>query len=167
MHQVPKILFCQTLHVSASSVPIIRSYRLYMWQLVCFMQVMWPLTRRVRLEQPDPPRQQPETCRGTWQNKILDTWCTLLVIYTKIITMHGHLNIKISVLLTEAKQLHKFIGKNVVDTKIQCTPLYRHTQKLFFMSYASSIYALPAVMHISGQYTTLCHTVNGINYCHM
>ena len=26
-----------------SSVPIIRSYQLYTWQLVCFMQVMWPL----------------------------------------------------------------------------------------------------------------------------
>jgi hypothetical protein len=34
-----------------SSVPIIRSYQLYTWQLVCFMQVMWPLPRRVRLEQ--------------------------------------------------------------------------------------------------------------------
>ena len=38
----------------ASSVPIIRSYQLYMWQLVCFMQVMWPLPRRVRF-QPDFP----------------------------------------------------------------------------------------------------------------
>ena len=36
----------------------------------------------------------PETCRVSWQNIILDTWCILLVIYTKIITMHGHLNIK-------------------------------------------------------------------------
>jgi hypothetical protein len=34
----------------SSSVPIIRSYQLYTWQLVCFMQVMWPLPRRVRLE---------------------------------------------------------------------------------------------------------------------
>jgi hypothetical protein len=25
-----------------------------------------------------------ETCRVSWQNKILDTWCVLLVIYTKI-----------------------------------------------------------------------------------
>jgi hypothetical protein len=32
----------------ASSVP--GSYHLYAWQLVCFMQVMWPLSRRVRLE---------------------------------------------------------------------------------------------------------------------
>jgi hypothetical protein len=35
-----------------SSVPIIRSYQLYTWQLVCFMQVMWPL-------EPDCPRQGP------------------------------------------------------------------------------------------------------------
>ena len=27
--------------------------------------------------------QMPETCRVSWQNKILDTWCILLVIYTK------------------------------------------------------------------------------------
>ena len=79
----------------------------------------------------------------------------------------GQLLIQISVLLTSTKQLHKFIDKNVIDTKIQCTPLYRHTQKLFFMSHASSIYALSATMHISGQYTTLCHTVNEFNYCHM
>ena len=26
----------------------------------------------------------PKTCRVSWQNKILDTWCILLVIYTKI-----------------------------------------------------------------------------------
>ena len=38
----------------------------------------------------------PETCRVSWQNKILDTWCILLVIYTKIITVHRHLNIKYS-----------------------------------------------------------------------
>jgi hypothetical protein len=37
----------------------------------------------------------PETCRVSWQNKILDTWCILLVIYMKIITMHGHLNINL------------------------------------------------------------------------
>ena len=46
----------------ASTVPIIRSYQLYTWQLVCFMKVMWPLSRRVRLElqfQPDSPRQRP------------------------------------------------------------------------------------------------------------
>ena len=37
----------------ASSVPIIRSYQLYTWQFVCFMQGMWPLPRRVRLEHPE------------------------------------------------------------------------------------------------------------------
>jgi hypothetical protein len=41
----------------------------------------------------------PETCRVSWQNKILDTWCILLDIYTKIITMHSHLNIKYSNIL--------------------------------------------------------------------
>jgi hypothetical protein len=34
----------------AFTVPIIRNYQPYTWQLVCFMQVMWPLPRRVRLE---------------------------------------------------------------------------------------------------------------------
>jgi hypothetical protein len=32
----------------ASSVPIIRGYQVYTWQVVCFMQVIWPLPRRVR-----------------------------------------------------------------------------------------------------------------------
>jgi hypothetical protein len=51
MHQVSKIYFVTKLYMfRASSVPIIRSYQLYTWQLVCFMQVMWPLPRRVRLE---------------------------------------------------------------------------------------------------------------------
>jgi hypothetical protein len=36
----------------AFSLPIIRSYQLFTWQLVCFMQVMLPLPRRVRLEVP-------------------------------------------------------------------------------------------------------------------
>jgi hypothetical protein len=39
----------------ASSVPIIKSYQLYTWQLVYFVQVMWPLPRRVRLFQPHSP----------------------------------------------------------------------------------------------------------------
>jgi len=48
---VYKIYFChKTLHVSASSVPIIRGYSLFTWQLVRFMQVMWPLPSRVMLE---------------------------------------------------------------------------------------------------------------------
>jgi hypothetical protein len=36
----------------------------------------------------------PETCRVSWQNKILDTWCISLVTYTKVITTYGHSNIK-------------------------------------------------------------------------
>jgi hypothetical protein len=47
----PKLYFVIKLYMfRASSVPIIRSYRLYTRQLVCFMQVMWPLPSRVRLE---------------------------------------------------------------------------------------------------------------------
>ena len=63
----------------ASSVPIIRSYQMYTWQLVCFMQVMWPLPRRVRLEQPDssPPddghRRCPKHVEFRDKIKILDT----------------------------------------------------------------------------------------------
>jgi hypothetical protein len=49
-----------------SFVPIIRSYQLYMWQLVCFMQVMWPLPRKVRLEAV-PPRQPPHNLHETYQ----------------------------------------------------------------------------------------------------
>jgi hypothetical protein len=47
-------------------VPIIRSYQLYTWQLVCFIQVMWPLPRRDRLE-PDPPRQRPHNLHEIYQ----------------------------------------------------------------------------------------------------
>jgi hypothetical protein len=51
MHQVFKTYFVTKLYMfRASSVPIIRSYQLYTWQLVRFMQVMWPLPTRVRLE---------------------------------------------------------------------------------------------------------------------
>ena len=49
-----------------SSVPIIRSYQLYTWQLVCFMQVMWPLPRTVRF-QPDSPRQRLHNLHETYQ----------------------------------------------------------------------------------------------------
>jgi hypothetical protein len=57
MHQISIIYFDTKLYVfRASSVPIIGSYQLYTWQLVCSMQVIWLLPRRVRLFQPDPPR---------------------------------------------------------------------------------------------------------------
>jgi hypothetical protein len=47
----PKLYFVIKLYMFRESyVPIIRSYLLYTWQLVCFMQVMWPLGSRVRLE---------------------------------------------------------------------------------------------------------------------
>jgi hypothetical protein len=50
----------------ASSVPIIRSYQLYTWQLVCFKQVMWPLPRRVKLE-PDCARKRSHNLHETYQ----------------------------------------------------------------------------------------------------
>ena len=41
MHQISKIYFVIKLYMFlASSVPIIRSYLLYIWQLVRFMEVM-------------------------------------------------------------------------------------------------------------------------------
>ena len=52
MPQISKIYFVIKLYMfRASSVPIIRSYLLFARQLVRFMQVMWPLPSRVRLEQ--------------------------------------------------------------------------------------------------------------------
>ena len=51
MHQISKVHFVTKLYMfRASSVLIIMSYKLYTWQSVCFMQVMWPLPREVRLE---------------------------------------------------------------------------------------------------------------------
>jgi len=47
----PKLYFVIKFYMfRTSSVPIIRSYLLYIRQLVRFMQVMWPLPNRVRLE---------------------------------------------------------------------------------------------------------------------
>jgi hypothetical protein len=93
-------LFChKILRVSGIFCAHHQGYLLYTRQLVRFMQVMWPLHSRVRLEQPDSARKRsqlawnipiatytadnswwgaekmPETCRVSWQNKILDTWC--------------------------------------------------------------------------------------------
>ena len=51
MHKISKVYFVTKLYMlRASSVSVIRSYRLYTWQLVRFMQVMWLLPSRVRLE---------------------------------------------------------------------------------------------------------------------
>jgi len=44
MHQYKKFIFViKPCMFQASSVPIIRGYPLYRWQLIRFMQVMWPL----------------------------------------------------------------------------------------------------------------------------
>jgi hypothetical protein len=105
MHQISKTYFVIKLCMfRASSMPIIRSYLLYARQLVRFMQVMWPLPSRVGLE-PVPiavhtadnswwwAQKMPETCSVLWQNKfwIFDASCWF---YTKLVTMHGHLNVK-------------------------------------------------------------------------
>jgi hypothetical protein len=54
MHQVSKIFcFVTELYMfRASSLPITGSYQLYTWQLICFVEVMWPLPR-VQLITPD------------------------------------------------------------------------------------------------------------------
>jgi hypothetical protein len=65
MHQISKIFFVIKLYMfRASSVPIIRSYLVYTWQLVRFMQVMWPLPSRVRLEL---CRKRPQNLHETYQ----------------------------------------------------------------------------------------------------
>ena len=46
----PKFYYAIILYTFRQSVPIIRSYLLYTRQLVRFMQVMWPLPSRDRLE---------------------------------------------------------------------------------------------------------------------
>jgi hypothetical protein len=84
----------------ASSVPIIRSYQLYTWQLVCFMLGMWPLPRRVRLQLSTADnswwwaQKMPETCRDSWQNKNFGYLMHLVGYLYEDITMHVHLNIK-------------------------------------------------------------------------
>jgi hypothetical protein len=66
MRQISKILFChESLHVSGIFYTHHQELSPYTWRWVCFMRVIWPLPRRVRLE-PDPPRKRPhnlhETC---------------------------------------------------------------------------------------------------------
>ena len=102
----------------ASSVPIIRGYLLYTRQLVPFMQVMWLLPSRVRLE---PARKRSHNLHERYElpcvewitpedghrkcpkhvgfyDKInVGYWCIYLVIFRKLITMHGHLNINYEV----------------------------------------------------------------------
>jgi hypothetical protein len=116
----PKLYFVIKLYVfRASSVPIIRSFLVYTRQLVCFMQVMWPLPSRFRLEQSsnlnllesshitcmkhtncrvcavDNPwwwaQKMPATRRVLWQNKFWIFDASSWLFYTKLITMRGHL----------------------------------------------------------------------------
>jgi hypothetical protein len=97
MHQISKIYFVIKLYmVRASSVPIIRSYLLYARQLVRFMQVMWPLpSSQVGTAVATWWAQKmPETRRILWQNKFWIFDASSWLFYTKLVTMHGHLNIK-------------------------------------------------------------------------
>ena len=118
MHQISKIYFVIKLYMfRASSMPIIRSYLLYTRQLLRFMQVMWQLPSRVRLEfQPCCVRKRshnlhetyqfaectvdnswwwaqkmPETCRVLWQDKfwIFDAYSWLLSTKFKCILPHN------------------------------------------------------------------------------
>ena len=64
-------LFChETLHVSGISVSIIRSYQLYTWQLVWFMQVMWSLPRRVRFQLPSAQLIIPDDDHRRWPKRV-------------------------------------------------------------------------------------------------
>src|SRR5215469_9572115 len=66
MHQISKIYFVTKLCMfRATSVPVIRSYQLYTWQLVRFMQVMWPLPKTIRFK-PDSLRQRPHNLHETY-----------------------------------------------------------------------------------------------------
>jgi len=71
MHQYPKCIFVIKLYMfRASSVPIIRGYPLYTRQFVRFMQVMWPLPSRVRLERhflPESARKQSHNLHEAYQ----------------------------------------------------------------------------------------------------
>jgi hypothetical protein len=80
----------------------------------------------------------PETCRVSWQNQILDTWCILLVIYMKIIMMCGHLKIKYFSLFYisfsyPCKQVHAQVItctlRYKVSGRVCWTPVHK---KLFF-----------------------------------
>jgi hypothetical protein len=77
-----KIYFVIKLYMfRASSVPIIRRYLLYARQLVRFMQAMWPLPSRDRLELRS---KMPETCWVLWQNKCWIFDASSWLFYTKL-----------------------------------------------------------------------------------
>ena len=85
MHQVSKILFChETLHVSA----------IY----YAHHQELSAVHVAIDMFHAGYMATAYESHVGTPFQPDLDTWCTLLVVYTKIITMHGHLNIKYDIL---------------------------------------------------------------------
>jgi hypothetical protein len=88
MHQVSKILFChETLHISgifcahhqelsAVHVAIVMFHAWNIQIATCTADNSWWWAQKV-----------PETRRVSWQNKILDTWSILLVIYKKAMSV--------------------------------------------------------------------------------
>ena len=70
MHQYPKFIFVIKPYMfRASSVPIIRDYPLHTRQFVRFMQVMWLLPSRIRLElfQSDSARKRSRNLQEAYQ----------------------------------------------------------------------------------------------------
>ena len=88
----------------------------------------------------------PETCRVSWQNKILDTWFILLVIYTRIITMHGHLNIKYkkyrfsSLLLTSTVLTNKSTQLSLCSIHVFKNSTLQHVSNLTGPSSGSTLH---------------------------
>ena len=147
MHQISKIYFVIKLHMfRASSVPIIRSYLLYTRELVRFMQVLWPLPSWVRLERSSNltllgsghitcmkrtnsrvystvdnswwwAQKMPETCGVLWQNKFWIFDASSWLFYTKLVTIHGHLNTKqlFCVVFCAVRAVHRFDFRLVIN----------------------------------------------------
>jgi hypothetical protein len=106
---------------------------------------------RLQLVTPDDGhRRCPETCRVSWQNKLLDTWCILLVIYTKIITMDGHLNIKLRTRVLPFQELHISPRFNTYLLIYKCVAfLILYNLPCHYLHYCSSPHiGLFAFMHV-------------------
>jgi hypothetical protein len=135
--------------------------------LVCFMQIILSLPKRVRF-QPDSPRQRPHNLHETHQLprvqlitpddghrrcpkhvefrdkiKILDSWCILLVIYTKKILAH--------VSFTEDFNLHFPIPLYLRPFCISFSKFYPHLL-LSLLTFGFPV-KTDFMMHVSSTYT--------------
>jgi hypothetical protein len=126
----------KTLHVSGIFCAHHQELSLYTRQMVRFMQVMWPLPSKVRLELRSNltllgggqkictkrticqvysdnswwwAEKMPETCRVVWQNKFWIFYASSWLFYTKLVTMHGHLNIDFYLFKTYVHAVYLFI----------------------------------------------------------